>query len=361
MGAMPMKTINSFALCMLVCVCVGTVASAQKYAVADLGVLPGDASSVGGWINNLGHVAGCSSSYLGQGVPCSVISAGQHAFFWTEKKGLLDMGTLPGGQISNAYGISDSDEVVGCSSTKSSVEHAYRWTRRKGMEDLGTLPGGTYSVAAAISSLNEIVGWSDYQGSLTQPDAVMWGIHGVIHDLGHLSNAVASQAGAINIHHHVVGTNFFGEFSFHAFFWTLRSGMKDLGTLPGGSFSYTGFLNDNEIIVGGSDSAKSPGVGQCVMWDTTLKIHEVATYMGGCGLLAMNDMNQAVGQGILASGSAHAILWSKATGKQDLNKGIPKNSGWVLNGAESINNAGQIVGWGTINGAVHAFLLTPKK
>jgi len=38
---------------------------------------------------------------------------------------------------------------------------------------------------------------------------------------------------------------------------------------------------------------------------------------------------------------------------------IPKNSPWYLLDAESINDAGQIVGYGTINGNVHAFIATP--
>ncbi|HEY3701676.1 MAG TPA: hypothetical protein VGL32_05420, partial [Acidimicrobiales bacterium] len=43
----------------------------------------------------------------------------------------------------------------------------------------------------------------------------------------------------------------------------------------------------------------------------------------------------------------------------DLNSLIPAGSGWVLDQARAINDAGQIVGWGTINGHEHAFLLTP--
>ena len=44
----------------------------------------------------------------------------------------------------------------------------------------------------------------------------------------------------------------------------------------------------------------------------------------------------------------------------DLNTLIPKNSPWYLQNASSINDAGEIIGWGTINGEVHAFLATPK-
>ena len=38
---------------------------------------------------------------------------------------------------------------------------------------------------------------------------------------------------------------------------------------------------------------------------------------------------------------------------------IPKGSPWYLQQAESINEDGQIVGYGTIGGNIHAFLATP--
>ena len=48
----------------------------------------------------------------------------------------------------------------------------------------------------------------------------------------------------------------------------------------------------------------------------------------------------------------------------DLNSGIPADSGWFLEGANAINKAGQIVGWGQIVGVGgpggRAFLLTPS-
>jgi hypothetical protein len=43
---------------------------------------------------------------------------------------------------------------------------------------------------------------------------------------------------------------------------------------------------------------------------------------------------------------------------KDLNKLIPAGSGWMLQEAYGINNAGQIVGTGMHNGQEHAFLLT---
>ena len=53
-----------------------------------------------------------------------------------------------------------------------------------------------------------------------------------------------------------------------------------------------------------------------------------------------------------------AYLWYKGTAT-DLNTVIDLNSGWQLQRAEGINNVGEIVGSGEINGETHAFLLTP--
>jgi hypothetical protein len=44
----------------------------------------------------------------------------------------------------------------------------------------------------------------------------------------------------------------------------------------------------------------------------------------------------------------------------DLNSLIPANSGWVLQFANGINDQGQIVGEGTLNGQAEGFLLTPQ-
>jgi hypothetical protein len=57
--------------------------------------------------------------------------------------------------------------------------------------------------------------------------------------------------------------------------------------------------------------------------------------------------------------ASRALIWQDKM-PVDLNTLIPANSGWVLQAASSIDNAGEIVGSGLINGSVHAFLATPR-
>ena len=54
-----------------------------------------------------------------------------------------------------------------------------------------------------------------------------------------------------------------------------------------------------------------------------------------------------------------AFLWTSAGGMVDLNTLLPSDSGWQLNTAFGINDAGQITGHGYHNGQFHAFLLSP--
>lgn len=54
----------------------------------------------------------------------------------------------------------------------------------------------------------------------------------------------------------------------------------------------------------------------------------------------------------------HPFIWENGR-MQDLNKLIPRNSGWTLDNANAINDKGQIVGSGVHDGQNRAYLLTP--
>jgi probable HAF family extracellular repeat protein len=72
----------------------------------------------------------------------------------------------------------------------------------------------------------------------------------------------------------------------------------------------------------------------------------------------INELGQIVGDADTEPHVNHAFLWEDGAIK-DLNDLILPNSGWTLYGATDINNLGQIVGYGDLNGVRHSFLLTP--
>jgi probable HAF family extracellular repeat protein len=184
------------------------------------------------------------------------------------------------------------------------------------MKDLGTL-GGLQSSAAAINASGQVVGYSDNNNPNSPEVHAFLYKGGSMQDLGTLGGTYSSALG-INNGGQVVGFSLTSGNDFHAFLYANGS-MSDLGTLGGtGSQAYA--INTAGVIVGNASTS---------------------------------------------SGATDAFVDSKGV-MTDLNSLINPNSGWVLQGATSINDAGQIVGMGTIDlGAglgvqTHAFLLTPQ-
>jgi probable HAF family extracellular repeat protein len=76
----------------------------------------------------------------------------------------------------------------------------------------------------------------------------------------------------------------------------------------------------------------------------------------------INDLGAVVGYMSTTGTPAHAFLYTDTDGMIDLNTAIDPASGWVLNAAWGINNAGEIVGQGTYQNqaAPRAFKLIPR-
>jgi probable HAF family extracellular repeat protein len=232
------------------------------------------------------------------------------------------------------------------------------------MVGLPDLPGGSgYTFATAITSKGVIVGESATSNG--DEHVVLWtkskgSYH--IHNEACLPKAPYCYADDINESLQVTGTAYFfnNNSKYHAFLWSKKAGWKDLGTLKAGN-SYAVWLNNSGTVVGASTSSKYPN-GVVVYWDGA-GIHAIGTLRGGTSSAPgfISDAGEILGDSTVTGGADHAFIWTKAAGMQDLNKMIPKNSGWVLHHASSISNSGQIVGYGTINGVNQAFLLTPKQ
>jgi probable HAF family extracellular repeat protein len=340
------------------------VAGAQTYTVTDIGVIKGDNESSGFWLNNLGEVVGCSDTATLEGYPCTGLVPGQHAFSWTKSGGLKDLGTLSGATVSGAIGVNDSGVVVGYSNVKGQLATnfvATQWSSTGAITSLGTLWGGASSAAFEINSSGEVAGDSFLSSGVV--NATSW-TSNKIKNLGALPKAIFTAGLDINDNGYIVGESVFAygpPFKSHGFVWT-GSTMKDLGVLSGGLTSIANSINTSGVIVGQSDGTSTAGHWHAVMWDTSFKVHDLGVISGGNYSIAfsVNDSNVVVGYGNLSNNAAHAMIWTSSGGMKDLNSLIPANSGWTLVNANSINNVGQIVGYGLKGTHNHAFLLTPQ-
>src|SRR6266550_3900055 len=178
-------------------------------SLVDLGTLPGSVGGGATAINDRGQVVGSSN------FPDFVTV---HAFLW-QAGTMIDLGTL-GGDSSIALAINNAGQVVGTSTLPGPFApgHAFLWQQGAGMTDLGTLPGGSISGAAGISASGRIVGRGT---TATGQEAFFWQA-GTFTGLGTLGGPFSSAIG-VNASGQVVGFSATPSFAFHAVRWTMRS------------------------------------------------------------------------------------------------------------------------------------------
>ncbi len=190
--------------------------------------------------------------------------------------------------------------------------------------ELAPLPGDSTSAAVAINDRGQVVGISGACGTavggVSARHAVLWDAHGRAHNLGNIGGAQWNTPDAINDRGVVAGfANVPGgstpaSLFPHAFVWTARTGMRDLGTLPG------------DVI--------SEGLG-------------------------MNDRNQIVGESCQAHfANCRAFLWRDGR-MSNLNNLVPGYPGTLVN-AGDINDYGEITGAASDNSATVAYLAAPS-
>ena len=120
------------------------------------------------------------------------------------------------------------------------------------------MPGATYTEPSKINDRGLIVGVSDVSD---HPHAVLWA-NGTVTDLGTLPGGVWSFGRDINNRGQVVGESLIPSSGYRAFVWQ-DGAMINLGTLPGGVESYARGINDHGHIVGASSNGS---VIHAVVW-----------------------------------------------------------------------------------------------
>ncbi|MCC6406140.1 MAG: hypothetical protein IT453_03165 [Planctomycetes bacterium] len=352
-----------------------SLASAQQYELVDLGIA-GVADSEAFALNERSDVVGShDTAFTGE----------KHAFLWTKlpqyglPAGATDLGTL-GGTFADAQGINALGQTTGGAFTASSPfsQRAYLWLPAPayglpaGMNALGTL-GGTQvaSRGEGINALGQLAGTS-FGGNPGDQTAFLWlpvadlGLASGMHSLGTLGGA-SSFGVDLNAHGEVVGRSDASGGTTHAFLWLpsakygLAAGLNDL--TPGASvFAEAAALNDLGEVVGTELTASFAlrawlwlpsahyGLPAGVNTLPPLAPHPDVS------ALDVNAHGMVVGYASTVTGVQLAVLWENGAWK-DLNTLVAGGSGWTLDVANAINDAGDIAGRGTFNGASRAFLL----
>jgi probable HAF family extracellular repeat protein len=321
----------------LVLTLISAAAAAPRYAITGLGLFGGTASCAYS-INNLGQVA----------VGVNAASA-YPAYIW--QNGVVSsLGTNWREEVR----INNNGQVVGTGPGPYDFSHAMIW-QNGSFTDLGTLGPDDYQMSWGydINDSGVAVGesFAVIDGDVFQ-DAFVWK-NGVMQELN--SDWLYSEAYGINNLGQIVGVYATSESRVgHAFVWD-NGVVTTLPTL-GGSYAEASEINDIGQVIGRSTT--STGKMHVCLWQDG-SVLDLGTLMDGdIHPRSINNHGQIVGYESYNTGSK-SFFWDGGV-LTDLNDLIPADSGWSLAGAESINDAGLIVGTGkNPSGQWEAFLLTP--
>jgi uncharacterized membrane protein len=336
--------------------------AAALYTITEISPPPGYSSTYvwGTTPNNRGQVAAYSSN-----VPENPNGfVGDTAFLWSGPGQMQLLPSLLGATDTIATSINERGQISGDSGAVAyGIAHGVMWDQW-GVHDLGMLPGDAGSDATMINNAGEIAGQSyasvDY---ISTTRAVAWDTSGQIHPLVSVPSWTYSVALAINDAGQLcgqAGPDETGEYP--AVLWPdYNSAPIGLEKPVDNGAGYPLAMNNRDQIVG---AVYPLSVGNWIpaLWQQG-RLTELPMLSGdpGGAAVGINSRGQVVGfsgQSLFDFSTPHALLWDDKT-VVELQRLLPANSGWVLLQALSINDRGQISGWGTHNGQTRAFVMAP--
>ncbi len=265
----------------------------------------------------------------------------QHAATWSAKAGVYRIPVPSEFNFSECVSINSHGDAVGTASTTDSSRR-FGFALRQGKVVL--LPG-SQSRANSINEAGSIVGQAILpEGKTARP--VLWKSGSAID----LNICCAGSARSINGESLIIGDTYDQAGRYHAFLWDAPHGARLLA-VPGEEFSSALAVNNRGDVV-----VKATPGGLFLYSRGRLEAIDIPKGTPR----ALNSDGVAVGSFGPGPEAQRAFVWDKAHGMRDLNTLIPANSGWTLEVASSINDRGEIVGWGDHDGIENAgFLLRP--
>ena len=355
-----MKTKLPYLFIALACVAGSLWAAPPQYRIIDLGTLPGGSTSSAYGINDSNQVVGDSDSGDSDG--------NTHAFLYSYPDGTMqDLGVLPAGTYSHALGINNSEQVVGYADAlytnsygSESTPHAFLYSTNGGMQNLGTFPPttdpgvyGSYTEADGINNSGQIAGYGEVSYLATDS-----GEHAFLYQ-GGIFQDLGTAADSYNYGSEAYAINNSGQVvgvSYDAYYDNhafLYSGgpLQDLGSL-GGAISAANGINDVGQVVGDSLTASD---SEDAFLYTGGVMQDLGVISNGTGSSAfgINNSGQIVGNAGNPSGNDVAFIYVNGI-MYDLNTLVSSNNMAdfsILDHASAINNEGWIVGYGNITGS----------
>ena len=292
-----------------------------KDQIIDLGTF-GGSNSLANDVNSRGQVVGGAENTepdpwnFGDLIGLPSPSA-WHGFVW--QKGVMrDLGTL-GGPDSFGMFINDSGQITGFSfidsipspTTGIPTIDPFLWDGSR-MIDLGTL-GGTVGFGNGLNNRGQVIGFSNIAGDVAS-HAFIWE-RGVLTDIGTLGGD-KSGAGWINDAGQVVGTADLADGTHHAFVWR-KGEMTDLGTIANDPCSNGGHINARGQAIGTSTDCHGT-ILHIFLWENGSMVDLSAQVLPGSGFafvepIAINDVGEIVGNGVLPNGDVHAVVLKPCT------------------------------------------------
>ncbi len=249
------------------------------------------------------------------------------------------LGTLPGGDLSWAYGINESNVITGFAKDRTGKDHAVRWDDEGHIEDLGALPGFAESTGFTINNDGTVAGRS-FNGHVVEEAATVWDAEGNATRLPSLPGGEVNRGYAINDAGVVVGISSTPDRTFQAVRWD-DGEISELPELPGQEALLSGasWINEKGEITGFSGTS-------AVVWDAEGDVNELEPLASPQGPVvsrayAINDSGYAVGAAVDKGTASHAVRWSPDGEVTEL----PPLPGDIGGAAYGINNDGSVNGY----------------
>lgn len=333
-----------------------TAGATPQYSVTILSGPPGASEALPISINDGAQIVGSIQS-SGGGLSQAVL--------WKGSNPIL----LPNlnGPDSQANAINNGGQIVGTVGNFSSGQSsAVLWSAAQPDQTPKVLAGlgGTTSFAYAISNSGLIVGASTTAGN-TSVNAVVWSAAHTDQQPMVLAG-LSANALAVNARGQIVGSSYPEVVQGNAVLWSITrpSEITNLNGLGGSNINpatVAHAINNNGQIVGWSEPVGTT-LQEAILWSAGHP--DNPTVLSGLGgsmnfAFAINDKGYIVGASERPGVNTpfDAMLWSPSGDATDLSSILGPD--WISTWAMSINDEGEIVGYGIHNGLEEAFLLTP--